>query len=77
MYSTNIEIISYCAKVSIVGGGMREASGVIASFVESLSKNNIKILQTVDSHTSISALIATSDLKNAITFLHDRFILEK
>ena len=77
IYSSNIEVISSCAKVSIVGGGMREASGVIAAFVEALSSNNIKILQTVDSHTSISALIATSDLKDAITFLHDRFILEK
>ena len=74
-YPLNIEITDKCAKVSIVGGGMREASGVIGDFVQVLADNQIEILQTVDSHTSISALIAEANLKAAMTVLHRQFIL--
>lgn len=68
-----IEVISGCAKVSVVGGGMREVPGVMASFVEALAVNNIPILQTVDSHTSISALIKKADIQTAVTSLHEKF----
>ena len=64
---------SGCAKVSVVGGGMREVPGVMASFVEALSVNNIAILQTVDSHTSISVLVKRADVALAVTALHDKF----
>lgn len=69
----NIEVISGCAKVSVVGGGMREVPGVMASFVEALAVNDIPILQTVDSHTSISALIKKADIQTAVTSLHEKF----
>lgn len=62
-----------CAKVSVVGGGMREVPGVMANFVEALSTNDIPILQTVDSHTSISVLVKTSDVNKAVLALHEKF----
>lgn len=62
-----------CAKVSVVGGGMREVPGVMASFVEALAVNRIPILQTVDSHTSISALVKNQDVPAAVTALHEKF----
>ncbi|VBB08031.1 aspartokinase signature [Lucifera butyrica] len=69
-------ILYNCAKVSVVGGGMREVPGVMATFVEALSANNITILQTVDSHTSISVLIHKEDVEDAVTALHAKFGLD-
>ena len=73
----DIEIVEHCAKVSVVGGGRREVPGVTASFIESLSRNRIAILQTVDSHTSISALVPQSDVGAAVKSLHEKFGLSK
>jgi len=64
-----------CAKVSVVGGGINGVPGVMANFVEALALNQIPILQTVDSHTSISVLIKTSFLHSAVTALHEKFNL--
>ena len=71
----DIEILENCAKVSVVGGGMREVPGVMASFIEALSREKIAILQTVDSHTSISALVPQSDVAAAVKALHGKFNL--
>jgi aspartate kinase len=70
-----VETVQDCAKVSVVGGGMREVPGVMASFVEALSTNNIQILQTVDSHTSISVLVRKSELQKSVSALHEKFSL--
>jgi aspartate kinase len=67
------EAIYDCAKVSVVGGGICEVPGVMATFVEALSTNNISILQTVDSHTSISVLVKKSDVELAVKSLHEQF----
>lgn len=64
-----------CAKVSVVGGGINGVPGVMANFVEALALNNIPILQTVDSHTSISVLIEKSFVELAVTALHEKFNL--
>lgn len=64
-----------CAKVSVVGGGINGVPGVMANFVESLVMNNIPILQTVDSHTSISVLINKNFIQSAVTALHEKFNL--
>lgn len=68
-----VESIGDCAKVSVVGGGMREVPGVMATFAGALSSNNIRILQTVDSHTSISVLVKKSDVQSAVKALHEKF----
>lgn len=68
-----VETIYDCAKVSVIGGGMREVPGVMASFVEALSTNNISILQTVDSHASISVLVKSDDSNKAVLALHETF----
>jgi aspartate kinase len=70
-----VEMVKDCAKVSVVGGGMREVPGVMASFVEALTMNNIQILQTVDSHTSISVLVRKTDMQKSVTALHEKFSL--
>lgn len=71
----NIDLLDNCAKVSVVGGGMREVPGVMASFIEALSSKHIAILQTVDSHTSISVLVSQNDVGAAVKSLHEKFNL--
>ncbi len=69
-------ILENCAKVSVVGGGMGDVPGVMASFVEALSIRGIPLLQTVDSQTSISALIDGQYLETAVSALHSQFGLD-
>lgn len=64
-----------CAKVSVVGEGMRGVSGIMATFVAALAEKNITILQTVDSDTTISAIIKQEHLIEAVTALHKAFEL--
>lgn len=65
-----------CAKVSVVGGGMGDVPGVMASFVEALTTKGIPLLQTVDSQTSISALIEGQYMEIAVSALHSQFGLD-
>lgn len=73
--SFKVSTVAGCAKVSIVGGGMREVPGVMTSFIAALSEQAIAILQTVDSNTTISALVKQQDIACAVQSLHERFNL--
>ncbi len=73
----NYEVIKECAKVSVVGVGMRNIPGVMAKVVKAFQEKDIKILQTGDSNITISLLIKETDLKKAVKTLHDYFELEK
>lgn len=66
-----------CAKVSVVGAAIRGVPGVMARVVEALSGAGVKILQTSDSHTSISCLIDQSQLAEAVRALYDKFDLSE
>ena len=72
-----LNIITNCAKVSVVGGGMGDVPGVMASFVEALTAKGIPLLQTVDSQTSISALIDGCYMECAVSSLHSQFGLDR
>jgi aspartate kinase len=72
-----VDIVPGCAKVSVVGGGMREVPGVMASFVEALAINGISILQTVDSNASISVLVRQESATQAVQALHQQFGLSQ
>jgi aspartate kinase len=64
-----------CAKVAVVGLGMRNVPGVMASVVKALKDANIRILQTGDSNITISLLINEADLSEALCTLHEHFHL--
>ena len=66
-----------CAKVSVVGLGMRDIPGVMARVVRALHEQNISILQTADSNITITLLIKEEDLVKAIQTLHAHFHLER
>ncbi|MGE5573217.1 MAG: aspartate kinase [Bacteroidota bacterium] len=64
-----------CAKVSVVGAGMRGVPGVMARVVEALGEAKVPIYQTSDSHASISCLVKKEDMQKAMRGLHARFDL--
>ena len=68
-------IVSDCTKVSIIGDRMRGIPGVMAKMLKAFAKYDIKILQSADSHTTISCLIKSGDTANAISAVHDEFKL--
>ena len=69
------KIIENCSKVTIIGAKMRGIPGVMAKMVSALSQEAIEILQTSDSHTTISCLIDSSSTNKAINALHKYFKL--
>ncbi len=64
-----------CAKVSAVGAGMAGVPGVMASIMEALAAENIRILQTADSHSTIWCLVRQEEMEKAIRSLHNYFHL--
>jgi len=66
-----------CSKVTIIGNKMRGVPGVMAKVIRALSKDHIEILQTSDSHTTISCLIASDNVNKAVNALHQEFELGK
>ncbi|MDV2685483.1 aspartate kinase [Alkalihalophilus lindianensis] len=71
------EVQRHCAKVSAVGAGMSGVPGVTAKIVGALSRENIQILQSADSHTTIWILVKEEDMKKAVNALHYMFHLEE
>ena len=69
------KLTTSCAKVSVVGLGMRNIPGVMARVVKALNEKQVRILQTGDSNITISLLIREQDLSEALCTLHDHFRL--
>lgn len=67
------EVRTGCAKVSVVGAAMRGRPGVMATVVEALARAGVEILQTADSHVTISCLVDGSDVEAAVRALHQGF----
>jgi len=63
------------AKVTLVGAGMHGVPGVMARVAEYLSDAGVTVLQTADSHTTISVLVPASDALGAVNALHEGFSL--
>jgi aspartate kinase len=63
-----------CSKVSIVGAGMHGMHGVMARFSGALAAEGIDMLQTVDSHATISALVRLGQRDRAVRALHREFL---
>jgi aspartate kinase len=67
--------IEDCTKISLIGSGMRGIPGVMARILKVLAKENIQVLQTADSHTTIWCLIRSNDVEKAVNSLHKEFKL--
>lgn len=73
--SLTAKITHDCAMVSVVGANIRGIPGIMARIVEALVEENIPILQTTDSYTSIWVLVKKEDMKNALNAIHGKFKL--
>jgi aspartate kinase len=68
---------SGCAKVSVIGGGMNGVPGIMAQIVEALTDEDVHILQSADSNTTIWVLVHGEDMIKAVRALHHKFQLHK
>jgi len=73
----DVEAKCGCAKVSLVGAGIAGVPGVMSKIVEALSDENIEILQSADSHTTIWVLVDGKELSKSVISLHKKFDLDK
>ena len=71
------QILASCAKVALVGGGIADVPGVMANLVEALADNDVEILQSADSHTTIWVLVRKEHMVPAVQSLHKKFQLGK
>ena len=67
--------IENCSTIAIVGAGMTGVPGIMAKVINTLSENNIEVLQTADSHMTIWCLIRSEKIAEAINLLHKAFKL--
>lgn len=66
-----------CAKVSIIGHRIRGVPGVMSRIVAALLRKGVRILQTADSHVTISCLVPGEQTVEAIEALHEEFHLNQ
>lgn len=64
-----------CVKVSCIGHRMRGVPGVMARIAHALRRAGVAILQTADSHMTISCLVSAEDAITAMEVLHEEFRL--
>ncbi|MBA5850449.1 aspartate kinase [Clostridium sp. cel8] len=69
--------IQNCSKIAVIGSGMRGIPGVMAKILKALSRENVQVLQTADSHTTIWCLVKSSVSDKAINVLHSEFGLSQ
>ncbi|MGV8147011.1 MAG: aspartate kinase [Alkaliphilus sp.] len=66
-------VLENCSKITIIGNKITGIPGVMARIISAFSKNGIQILQTSDSHSTISCLVHTKNASLAVNVLHDAF----
>ncbi|HUA09207.1 MAG TPA: aspartate kinase [Candidatus Acidoferrales bacterium] len=64
-----------CAKISVVGTGMRYLPGVVHQCVLALSRADVEIIHCTDSNITISILVPEADVSKAEAAVHDQFHL--
>lgn len=69
------DVLTGCAKVSVIGGGINGVPGIMAKIVEALTEQNVQILQSADSNTTIWVLVNQDDMVAALRALHTKFEL--
>lgn len=70
-----VRVRDNCAKISIVGAGMRGTPGVISQIVQALSAANVEIIHCTDSNITISIVVPETDVARAERAVHDSFEL--
>ncbi len=63
-----------CAKISIVGAGMRGTPGVMAHVLSCLHEAGVTVIHSTDSNITISILVKEEDVPEAVKALHGQFL---
>ncbi len=63
----------HCAKISVVGAGMRGTPGVIYRVVKAVTDADVEIIHSTDSNITISILVPADQSLTAEQALHDTF----
>lgn len=71
------ELTLNCSKISAVGSGMTGAPGVMGTILEALIEEDIQVLQSADSHTTIWVLVRGPKMEQAVRALHRKFHLHE
>jgi len=71
----NPHVLPDCAKVSVVGAGIAGTPGIMATIMSALAADDIDVLQTADSHTTIWCLVRHVQMAAAVRALHRAFHL--
>lgn len=74
--SAGIDVNPEVGKVTLVGVGMKNHSGITATYFRALSDQNINVLMISTSEIRISALVPLQDLDNAVRAIHTAFNLD-
>ena len=72
-----VEVDHDIAKISVVGRGMRAHAGVASKMFQALAKDEINISMITTSEIKISVVIKETEMKKAVTALHNAFDLDK
>jgi aspartate kinase len=70
-----LRVRPHCAKLSIVGAGMRGTPGVMARVVRAVTDSAVEIIHSTDSNITISVLVPDDHAASAEQALHDFFAL--
>jgi len=70
-----LRVRMHCAKLSIVGAGMRGTPGVMAGVVRAITEASVEIIHSTDSNITISILVPDEAAGKAEQALHDYFAL--
>jgi aspartate kinase len=70
-----LRVRTHCAKLSIVGAGMRGTPGVMAGVVRAVTEADVEIIHSTDSNITISVLVPDDAAGKAEQALHDFFAL--
>lgn len=68
------EATHHCAKISLVGAGMRGTPGVMAQILTCLHEADVTVLHSTDSNITISLLVSEGDVPLAVQALHRHFL---
>ncbi len=68
-------VIKNCSKIYAVGERMRGVPGVMSKIIHAMRSKQIEVLQTSDSHATISCLVKAEDTIPAVLALHEEFKL--
>ncbi|HVA36912.1 MAG TPA: aspartate kinase [Candidatus Dormibacteraeota bacterium] len=71
-----VRVRQNCAKLSIVGAGMRGTPGVMYRVVQALEGSGVEIIHSTDSNITISLLVREEEAASAEQAIHDYFHLE-